>query len=212
MSARRLYEKAFQRKPLHQVFEGDYCVEHNVYKVLKGRDLFENGKTIRVYDIRTDQNSKFNYSEGIILESAMSATQYNNLETATKTELIKLFNDISLNDIWYATYLKQDTDTDWADELVTKLTSMSKADALAYVKKENSKFGKTTRKLIGQKILPSSDNNYYLVRDLQIYFDELEKRGKKLGYTKAANSKSIRNLDVNTIQSLVYNKTMYVLK
>lgn len=85
---------------------------------------------------------------------------------------------------------------------------MAKGEAIDYVRKDIKKFGKTLRLLKGQKLSVSSDNNYYLVRDLEIYFDELE---KSPNITEAAK-KSIRNLDVNTIQSLIFNGVKYILK
>ena len=85
---------------------------------------------------------------------------------------------------------------------------MPKNDAVKYVKENFTTFGKITRELAGQKILPTSDNNYYTVRDLKIYFEELD---KECGAEMAARN-SIRKLDVNTLQSLIFNSVKYVLK
>lgn len=112
-----------------------------------------------------------------------------------------------MNDIWFATFFKQNTDNNWQDELVAKIQSMEKDDAVKYVKKDFNTFGKSLRELVGQKITLKSDNNYYMVRDLKLHFDELNTKN-----LKEAAKKSIRNLDVNTLQSLIFNGVKYILK
>lgn len=46
---------------------------------------------------------------------------------------------------------------------------MTNCDAVNYVKKDFKTFGKIVRELTGQKLLKDSANNYYTVRDLNIY-------------------------------------------
>lgn len=201
MALKRSYEEVFKRKPLHCVKVDDFYVEHTVYKV--NRRLGESDS----FSIKTAGNSLFSYGESVIKETSTSATIYTTEKKATKTELIELFSNLSLNDIWFATFLKYDNERSWQDELVTKIQSMGKDDAVKYVKKDFSTFGKSLRELAGQKITLKSDNNYYIVRDLNIYFDELKTNG-----LEAAAKKSIRKLDVNTLQSLIFNNVKYILK
>lgn len=199
--SKRVYEDAFKRKPLDYVKVEDFYVEHTVYKVIKrsdGRDQFE---------IKTTENSNFEYGESVIKETSVSATIFTSEKKATKTELIELFSNLSINDIWFATFFKFDKDKNWQDELAAKIQSMKKEDASKYIKKNFTTFGKLTRDLTGQKIALTSDNNYYTVRDLNIYFDELESKD-----LDAAVKNSIRKLDVNTLQSLIFNNVKYVLK
>lgn len=199
MTTKRSYEEAFERKKLHCVQVGNFYVEHTVYKVLK-----RNNNT---FQIKTATNSNFGYDESVIKETASSATTYTSEKKATKTELIELFSRLSMNDIWFATYFTQDKDRDWQEEIVTKIQSLNKDDAVKYVRKDFATFGKTMRELAGQKIFSHSDNNYYMVRDLTIYFEELTVNGLEM-----ATKKSIRKLDVNTLQTLIFNNVKYSLK
>lgn len=198
---KRLHEEAFNRKKLRSVEVDDYLVEHTIYKVKKRYDGHS-------FDIKTAQNSEYIYADNIIRETATSATLYVDEKKATKTELIKIFSSLSINDIWNATYLIQDKNENWQEELATKIQSMDKKDAVKYIKKDFATFGKVERRMVGQKISPNSDNNYYLVRDLNIHFDALEE-----GVNVAVAAKnSIRQLDVNTLQTLIFNSIKYVLK
>lgn len=197
---KRSFEKAFERKRLDQVTIGDFCIENTVFKVLSGVNGF--------FDIKTSRNSKFNYGISVIKETSTSATIFSEEEQVTKTHLIQLFSTISINHIWTAEFYKYDTDKSWSEKLVTKIQQMEKGVAIDYVKRDISKFGKISRALKGQKLSVSSDNNYYHVRDLEIYFEELEKSSNIANAAK----KSIRNLDVNTIQSLIFNGVKYTLK
>lgn len=203
MATKRLYEEAFERQKLHTVQADDFYVEHTVYKVVKqcertGRNSFE---------IRTAQKSTFYYDENVIKETATSATSYLSEKLATKTDLIELFSKLSLNDIWFATYFTQDKNKNWPAELAMKIQSLNKDDAVKYIKKDFPTFGKVSRELAGQKINLQSDNNYYMVRDLSMYFEELE-----TNTPEAAGKKSIRMLDVNSLQSLIFNNVKYSLK
>lgn len=200
---KRLYDKAFEQRNLNGIQEGDFHVENSVYKVLKRND-----KSKDYFVVKSAQNSTFDYGEGIIRETSTSATYFDNEEKITKTEMIKLFRNLSIHDIWFAVYFKQDTTNNWQEELVTKIKRMPKNDAIKYVKEDFTTFGKITRELAGQKILPTSDNNYYTVRDLKIFFEELD---KGCGAETAAKN-SIRKLDVNTLQSLIFNSVKYILK
>lgn len=64
------------------------------------------------------------------------------------------------------------------------------------------------RTIIGHKISTTSQNNYLLVRDLEEHFKQLEEEND----VDKAEKKSISNLDVNTIQYLIFNGVKYVLK
>lgn len=200
MASKRTYDDAFIYRPLQTVKIGDFYVEHNVYKVIDQISL-------EAFHIKTMQRSCFDYGENVIKETATSATLYTCVKKATKTQLIELFSCLSINDIWHASFLKQSQDNTWQDDLVTKIQSLEKNDALKYVKKNFATIGKTPRELTGQKIALKSDNNYYEVRDLNIYFDELDTNGAEL-----AAKNSTRKLDVNTLQSLIFNGVKYVLK
>lgn len=201
MDLKRSYEEAFKRKtPLHTIEIDDFLVEHTIYKVINKCGSFS-------HDIKTSENRNFSYGDSVIKETATSATVYTSERKATKTYLIELFSSLSLNDIWFATFFKQNTDNNWQDELVTKIQSMEKDNAVKFVKKDFNTFGKSLRELVGQKITLKSDNNYYMVRDLKLHFDELNTKN-----LKEAAKKSIRNLDVNTLQSLIFNGVKYILK
>lgn len=204
MSTKRLHAEAFERKKLQSVKIQDFYVEHTVYKVLKRE---KSSITSPMYDIQTAENSKFSYGKSIILETATSATAYTSEKKATKTELIELFSNLSLNDIWFAIYYTHDKDSGWQEKMIEKIQSMNKDNAMEFVKNEFKTFGKTKRELVGQKINLKSDNNYYIVRDLNIHFDELLISGPM-----TAAKKSIRNLDVNTLQCLIFNGVKYLLK
>lgn len=69
---------------------------------------------------------------------------------ATKTEIIKLFSNLSLNDIWFAEYYSQDKDSSWQEKLVEKIQSMDKDKALKLVKNHFKSFGRT-KNLLGKK-------------------------------------------------------------
>lgn len=92
MAPKRSYEEAFVHKPLQTVEIGDFYVEHTVYKVIDriSPDAFY---------IKTMQKSSFDYGESVIKETATSATLYTCEKKATKTQLIELFSDLSINDI-----------------------------------------------------------------------------------------------------------------
>lgn len=126
----------------------------------------------------------------------------------TKTDLITLFSELSKNDIWKAVFYKRETEKKWEEELVAEIKAMQQDDVVQYIKKNFETIGKVSREMIGQKLFQMSDNNYYLVRDLDIYFDELQKSSKPT----MADKKSIRKLDVNSLQSLIFNGVKYMLK
>lgn len=128
------------------------------------------------------------------MRRAKSATAFNREQLFTKTELIELLASISINDVWSAEYQTFDKTNDWQKELAVTIHGLSVAKASDYIKKHFGTFEKTNRTIIGHKINPVSDNNYYLVRDLAVHFDLLE---KVKGVNEAEN-RSIRNLDVNT--------------
>lgn len=201
---KRSFEEAFARKQFDQVKINDFCIENTVFKVLNKRPF--DGKDSNT--VLTAHDSRYIYSESIIKNSSTSATIFSKEEHVTKTFLIELFSGISINHIWTAEFYKYDKDKDWPEKLVRKIRKMKKDEAIGYVKNDIQKIGKILRVLKGQKLSVSSDNNYYLVRDLEIYFDELETSSN----ITEAHKKSIRNLDVNTIQSLIFNDVKYILK
>lgn len=194
------FEEAFIRKNLKRIHVGDYYIEHTVYKIEK-----QNGS---LFDIKTAQNSDYTYGEKIIKETALSASIFDHEKKVTKTNMITLFAGLSKNDIWSAVFYKRETDKNWQEKLVDDIKGMQKDAAVKYVKKNFESIGKAMRELKGQKISMVSDNNYYMVRDLNIYFDELEKSSS----TVTAEEKSIRKLDVNSLHSLIFNGVKYMLK
>lgn len=201
----KLYGDAFKRQPLQRVEVGGFYVEHTVFKILD-RDPPQSG--CNYFHIKTMLNKQYSYGEQIIKELSTSMSTYASVEKVTKTTLIKLFSNLSVNDIWFASYLKQDNEKQWQEELVERIRSMEQEEAVKYVKKDFATFGKVERELAGQKIALKSANNYYMVRDLNIYFNVLE---KSKSIDQAAKA-SIRNLDVNTLQSLIFNNVKYELK
>lgn len=200
---KRLYDEAFERRKLQKVEINDFYVEHNVYKVVD----VANKPLMREYTVKTDNNYKFSSDECIILNAATSATAYTIEKKATKTELIEIFSSISINDIWSAVYYTLDKDDSWSEKIVEKIQLMGKDTAMKFVEKNFSTFGKIERNLVGQKLVLKSNNNYYTVRDLSIYFDEM-----LISNPTNAAKKSIRKLDVNTIQCLTFNGIKYSLK
>lgn len=98
MGLKRSHEEAFKRKPLQIVKVGDFCVEHTVYKVTK--QGFH-----KDFILKTSENSDFDYQENVIKKIASSATIFTTVKEATKTKLIELFGNLSMNNIWFATFL-----------------------------------------------------------------------------------------------------------
>lgn len=197
---KRSYDDAFKRRPMDSIQTGDFCVEHTVYKVVRPN-------TSDFFDVKTDQNRDFSYHASVIKGTSTSGTLYTSTKKVTKTELIELFSNLSINDIWLAEFFKLEKEKDWQQELVGKIQSMNKEEAVKYVKKDFATFGKIKRQITGQKVLLKSINNYYTVRDLNIYFEDLVNNGVEL-----ASKNSIRTLDVNTLQSLIFNDVKYILK
>lgn len=198
---KRSYDEAFQPKEVESVRLDDYFVDNTVYKT-----SFCNLKDY--FTVRTMSNKVFDYHEDCIKKTSTSATCYNMEKKVTRTDLIKLFSMLSPRDVWTAVYYKYETDEKWEEKLVAEIQGMQKDDAVKYVKQRFRLFGKIERKLTGQKTSPSSDNNYYLVRDFDFYFEEL-KNGSD---TTVSMKNSIRTLDVNTLQSLIFNTVKYTLK
>lgn len=199
---KRSYERAFMSKKLNGVKINDYYVETTVYKVL--RKSFQ----VNMFDVLTTRNEENSYGGRIITDASKSASIFETEEKLTKTELIKLFSIISVNDVWSAVFYKQETSENWQEELVSKIQGMRKDDAVKYMKKEFYTFGRVVREMRGRKISHTSNNNYYLVCDLDIYFDEMERTSN----IATAEKSSIRYLDVNTIQSIIFNGVKYKLK
>lgn len=199
--SKRTFEEAFDHQPLKDVKIGDFCVEITMFKV-------EPSPYTHEFNILTTENNKFIYGREIIVKLSKSATLFNSEELVTKTELIELFARISVSDVWSAEYQTFDKTKGWSKELASKIQNLPVNEAADYIKKNFGAFGKTNRKIVGHKIYATSDNNYYQVRDLQIHFDLL-KEGKDV---QAARKQSIRNLDVNSLQFLIFNGVKYVLR
>lgn len=190
--AKRSYEKAFERRLLNSVDQGGFYVKIDMFKVLnKIDDTYKNH-----YDIRTAENNNFSYDENVIIKRSKSATSFNRVEKFTKTQFIELFARISINDVWSAQYETFDKSEEWQLDLASTIHGLPIPEASKYIKKNFKSFGKTNRSIIGHKINTDSVNNYYMVRDLEIHFDLLEEGVD----VKIAEKKSIRNLDVNSLQ------------
>lgn len=194
-------EEAFQKRALKRVKVHDFYSKIDVYKV-------EGYKYDDKFYITTSDNNEYSYSQVVIKERSKSATMYEKVEEKTKTALIKLFSALSINDVWSAEFLTHEKDSKWHDDLVTKIREMDENEAKKYVKKKFTSFGKVKRELVGRKISPSSNNNYYPVRDLKIHSEALEKGSD----VESAEKSSIRQLDVNSLQYLIFNGIKYVLK
>lgn len=199
--SKRSYESAFERRFLKSVDVDGFYVKIDMFKVIKPK-----GK--RQYDIITTENNNFTYSENVITQRSKSATAFDQEKKLTKTELIELFAAMSVNDVWSAEYETFDKSAEWQKELATTIHGLSIEKAGEYIKKNFKSFGKSSRSMIGHKINPNSDNNYYTVRDLNIHFNLIEDGVD----VEIAQKKSIRNLDVNSLQFLVFNGIKYILK
>lgn len=203
--AKRTYEEAFERKFLNKVSLNDYYVKIDMFKVLRKEDR-DDFKTR--YNIRTTENNNFLYDEEVIKKRSKSATSFDREKALTKTELMELFSNISVHDVWSAQYQVFDKSKEWQKELAEEIQSLTTEEASKYIKKNFKSFGKVERTIIAHKITINSKNNYYTVRDLEIHFNCLNE-GKRV---QEAENQSIRNLDVNTIQYLIFNSVKYVLK
>lgn len=202
--SKRTYEKAFERKILNKVEVGDFCVEICMFKVDKEiKNGFNDG-----YNVTTTENKPFKYGFGVIEKRSKSATAFNQEQQFTKTELIQLFADMSIHEVWSAQYQTFNKTNEWQRELARTIKGQKIDEASEYIKKNFASFGKVSRTIIGHKINPTSVNNYYMVRDLTIHFDLLQE-GKSM---QDAHSQSIRNLDVNSLQFLIFNGVKYILK
>lgn len=197
---KRTYEDAFERRFLKNVEVDGFYVKIDMFKVVN--------KSGTDYKIITTENNRFTYGENIIVQRAKSATAFDREQPFTKTELIELFANISINDVWSAEYQTFDKTKEWPKELADTIQSLSVEKAAGYIKKNFITFGKTNRRIIGHKITSNSDNNYYMVHDLNIYFDLLQ-GGKSV---HEAQRQSIRNIDVNSLQFLIFNGIKYILK
>lgn len=199
--SKRTYEKAFERKFLKEVKSDDFYVKIDMYKV--------NRKNYRdSYTITTTENNNFTYDSAVITKRSKSAKAFDREEVFTKTELIELFAILSPNDVWSAQYHTYDKTNEWQKKLAETIQSQTVAEASMYIKKNFGSFGKIDRMIVGHKISQNSNNNYYMVRDLKIHFDLLND-GKSVD---EAHHQSIRNLDVNSLQFLIFNGVKYVLK
>lgn len=199
--AKRTFEEAFKRKFLNKVSLNDYYVKIDMFKV-----ICADVKTR--YHIRTTENNNFSYDAEVITKRSKCATSFDREESLTKTELMELFSNISIHDVWSAQYYVFDKSKEWQKELAEKIQNLTPEEAAKFIKKNFKSFGKVERLIIGHKISMNSTNNYYTVRDLEIHFNFLND-GKEV---QDAETQSIRKLDVNTIQYLIFNGVKYVLK
>lgn len=97
---KRSFEEAFEKKNLKSVKINDFYAETTIYKVEN-----VNSKEKEYYDVTTSLNSKFQYGYKTIKETATSASIYEIEKQVTKTELIKLFSQISTRFLIF-TFLK----------------------------------------------------------------------------------------------------------
>lgn len=198
---KRSYEDAFEHRFLNKIKINYFYVKTDMFRVY--------GKNIaNRYKIKTTDNNDFKYDDAVITKRSKSATEFDREEVFTKTELIELFAKISVNDVWSAMYKTYDKTNEWPNDIVEIIKGLTTVKASEYVKRNFMTFGKADRTIIGHKINHDSNNNYYMVRDLQIHFDLLDKGVN----VKAAYRQSIRSLDVNTIQYLIFNGVKYILK
>lgn len=202
MSKRTSEAETFKYRKLNRVELNDYCVKIHIFQIDREKPWN------RLFDITTTDNYKFQFGSEVIKNTSTSATLYEKVEKLTKTELIKLFSSLSIHDIWSSEFITNAKDDSWVEELMQKIRGMDEGEAKKYVKKNYTSFGKNRRQLTGQKILPNSENNYYTVRDLKIHFDALR---EGCG-VETAQKTSIRKLDVNSIQYLIFNGVKYELK
>lgn len=198
---KRSHESAFERRFLKGVKEGGFYVKIDMFKVLKE-------ESNKKYRILTTENNDFTYDKSIIIKRSKSATAYDEIQEFTKTQLIELFANISVNDVWSAEFEKYDESDKWHRDLCEIIQGLHNIEASKFIKENFKSFGKINRRIIGHKVNTTSDNNYYIVRDLEILFDMLEEGI----LVEIAQKRSIRNLDVNSIQYLIFNGVKYILK
>lgn len=110
--SRRSYKKAFERRILNKVEVDDFYVEINMYKVQAKRPSYRTE-----YDIITTENNGFIYGSDVITKQSKSASAFNREEAFTKTELIELFSNISINDVWSAHYQTYDKTKEWSKKV-----------------------------------------------------------------------------------------------
>lgn len=201
-SEKEAIAEAFKYRKLNRVELNDICAFTHVYQINK--ELSDSTG----FNVTTSDNTAFWYGRNVIQRTSTSATFFEKVEKLTKTGLIKLFASLSIHDIWSAEFETNAKCDSWMEDLIAKIVEMKKCDAKKYIKNNYTSFGKTKRYLIGQKILPSSDNNYYTVRDLKIHFDLMTEGCN----AEVAQKDSIRKLDVNSLQYLIFNGVKYELK
>lgn len=109
-----------------------------------------------------------------IKEKATSATLYTSEKKVTNLSYLN-YLVVYLQTLFGLQFFKKDRKTNWQNELVSKIPSMKKDDAIKYMKKNFTTFDNPIRDLAGQKTALNSDNNYYMVRDFNIFFEELKK-------------------------------------
>lgn len=196
---KRTYEEAFERRFLKNVEVGDFYVKIDMFKV-------QSGNNNEKYRILTTENNNFKYDESVIIKRSKSATAFDQVKQFTKTQLVELFASISVNDVWSAEVKKYDKTDKWHKDLCEIIQGLPTGEASKFIKENFESFGKTSRRIIGHKINSNSVNNYYMVRDLEIHFGLIEEGVD----VKIAQKNSIRNLDVNSIQYLIFNGVKYI--
>lgn len=196
-------DKIFKRKSLKKINLGDICVKIDMYRILKQSKNYSCS-----YNIQTTDNDNFIYSDDIISKRSISATHFDTEEKITKTQIIEIFAKLSIHDVWCMEFKIYDNTTNWPTILSEKIKKMEVTEASEYIKNNFQSFGKIERKMIGQKVEMDSDNNYYLVRDLTIHFELLDKNSQ----IETAYKQSIRKVDVNSINYLIFNSVKYIVK
>lgn len=187
---------------LKSVKKDAYYIQRTIYKT---KDALNDGK---FFEILTDCGKKMKCDVNNIINTSISASDFESTTYVTKTEMIELFNSIAVLDIWTATFSTLSKDKKWCENFVNHICSMQKSKAIKYVESNISNVNKATRVMIGKKLNCTSNNNMYLVRDLEIYFKQLSEKND----VEAAEKNSIRNVDVNSISALIYNNVQYLKK
>lgn len=193
---RCVYKDAFKRRFLNKVEVNDIFVKIDMYKVTSKNELIDS------YNITTTENDQFKYCGEVIKKRSKSATAFDQEQRLTKTKLINLFAGISINDVWSAQCQIFDHTEEWHDELAQTIQGLTAEKAGEYIKKNFRSFGKVSRNIIGCKINCNSVNS----NDLENHF-ELMDSGVN---SSIALNDSIRNLDVNSLQFLIFNGVKYV--
>lgn len=197
-------KRAFDHKCLENIERKEIAVRSDIFKVVEACVTVDNNE---LYNIKTVNGLCKKYASSVITERATSATTFHEIKDITKVELMVLFETLSVNDIWYAEYLTATSTMEWSKELVEKIQKMGRYRAMTYFEEHFKEFGKDIKFMIGCKICKDACITNYEVRDLEHYFNLLGTNSLRF-----AQEDSICFLNIDTVQSLVFNGTKYVLK